>query len=186
MCYNLRRLHANPECEPEPGVHKRVQQRDLGHRRDRHQVRPRDEPVRWLANRAAHRDHQPQQHAQNPSREYSYHHRSHRTRLSCSSLALSKLLYSCLVNHSLSDTFSINLLFNHSTFSILRCSSLRSIRDNEEKDSAFRGVCHLISLNPAGVVNDFVFFCDAIASWNNPKPDLKEMFFKVCSLFSFI
>lgn len=67
-------------------------------------------------------------------------------------------------------------------FSLFRCSSLRSIRDNEEKDSAFRGVCHLISLNPAGVVNDFVFFCDAIASWNNPKPDLKDMFFKVNSI----
>lgn len=63
------------------------------------------------------------------------------------------------------------------------CSSLRSIRDNDEKDSAFRGICHLISINPAGVVNDFVFFCDAIASWNNPKADLKEMFFKVCIFF---
>jgi hypothetical protein len=61
----------------------------------------------------------------------------------------------------------------------LRCSSLRSIRDNEEKDSAFRGICLLISINPGGVVNDFVFLCDAIASWNNPKADLKEMFFKV-------
>ncbi len=59
------------------------------------------------------------------------------------------------------------------------CSSLRSIRDNDEKDSAFRGICHLISINPGGVVNDFVFLCDAIASWTNPKPDLKEMFFKV-------
>jgi transportin-1 len=56
---------------------------------------------------------------------------------------------------------------------------LRSIRDNDEKDSAFRGICHLISLNPGGIVNDFVFFCDAIASWNNPKPELKEMFYKV-------
>jgi len=63
------------------------------------------------------------------------------------------------------------------------CQSLRSIRDNDEKDSAFRGICHLISLNPSGVVNDFVFFCDAIASWNNPKPDLKEMFFKILNGF---
>lgn len=59
------------------------------------------------------------------------------------------------------------------------CTSLRSIRDNEEKDSAFRGICHLISINPNGILNDFVFFCDAIASWTNPKPDLKEMFYKV-------
>ena len=73
----------------------------------------------------------------------------------------------------------INILSNFVVVVVNMCSSLRSIRDNEEKDSAFRGVCHLISLNPAGVVNDFVFFCDAIASWNNPKPDLKDMFFKV-------
>lgn len=60
-----------------------------------------------------------------------------------------------------------------------RCTSLRNIRDNEEKDSAFRGVCNMISVNPAGVVQDFIFFCDAVASWVNPKPDLKEMFYKV-------
>lgn len=60
-----------------------------------------------------------------------------------------------------------------------RCTSLRNIRDNEEKDSAFRGVCHMISVNPGGVVQDFIFFCDAVASWVHPKPDLKEMFYKV-------
>ena len=26
---------------------------------------------------------------------------------------------------------------------------------------------------------DFIFFCDAIASWVNPKDDMKEMFYKV-------
>lgn len=59
------------------------------------------------------------------------------------------------------------------------CTSLRNIRDNEEKDSAFRGVCEMIRVNPVGVVQDFIFFCDAVASWQNPKPDLKEMFFKI-------
>lgn len=34
----------------------------------------------------------------------------------------------------------------------LRCTSLRNIRDNEEKDSAFRGICVMIGVNPAGVV----------------------------------
>jgi len=29
---------------------------------------------------------------------------------------------------------------------------LRNIRDNEEKDSAFRGICVMIGVNPAGVV----------------------------------
>ena len=59
------------------------------------------------------------------------------------------------------------------------CTSLRNIRDNDEKDSAFRGMCQMISVNPAGVVNDFIFFCDAIASWQNPRPDLKEMFHNI-------
>jgi len=68
---------------------------------------------------------------------------------------------------------------NPCSFCAARCTSLRNIRDNEEKDSAFRGICHMISLNPGGVVQDFIFFCDAVASWVNPKPDLKEMFFKV-------
>ncbi|XP_021941356.1 transportin-1 isoform X1 [Zootermopsis nevadensis] len=59
------------------------------------------------------------------------------------------------------------------------CTSLRNIRDNEEKDSAFRGMCQMITVNPAGVVQDFIFFCDAVASWMNPKEDLKEMFNKI-------
>ncbi|XP_072023725.1 transportin-1-like isoform X2 [Amphiura filiformis] len=59
------------------------------------------------------------------------------------------------------------------------CTSLRNIRDNEEKDSAFRGICAMISVNPGGVVQDFIFFCDAVASWQNPKEDLKEMFYKI-------
>lgn len=37
----------------------------------------------------------------------------------------------------------------HIVFS--RCTSLRNIRDNEEKDSAFRGICNMISVNPGGV-----------------------------------
>ena len=33
-----------------------------------------------------------------------------------------------------------------------RCTSLRNIRDNEEKDSAFRWICMMIGVNPGGVV----------------------------------
>lgn len=89
---------------------------------------------------------------------------------------------------------------------VVRCTSLRNIRDNEEKDSAFRGICTMISVNPGGVVQvrsssntmvfmlsvtlnccltsllleqDFIFFCDAVASWVNPKDDLRDMFYKV-------
>lgn len=56
---------------------------------------------------------------------------------------------------------------------------MRNIRDNEEKDSAFRGMCQMIQVHPAGVVPDFIFFCDAVASWITPKDDLKEVFSKV-------
>lgn len=59
------------------------------------------------------------------------------------------------------------------------CTSLRHIRDNDEKDSAFRGMCHMITVNPAGVVPDFIFFCDAIASWVNPPNDLHQMIQKI-------
>lgn len=34
-------------------------------------------------------------------------------------------------------------------------------------------------------LQDFIFFCDAVASWMNPKDDLREMFYKVerCKCF---
>lgn len=70
-------------------------------------------------------------------------------------------------------------LVRHKVF-VYRCMSLRNIRDNDEKDSSFRGMCCMISANPNGVVQDFIYFCDAVASWVNPKEDLKEMFSKVC------
>ncbi|CAD5210069.1 unnamed protein product [Bursaphelenchus okinawaensis] len=56
------------------------------------------------------------------------------------------------------------------------CLALRNIRDNEEKESAFRGICIVIRHNPQGVIPNFVFFCDALASWTNPSPDLRQMF----------
>lgn len=31
------------------------------------------------------------------------------------------------------------------------CQALHEIRDNEEKDSAFRGFCTLVQTNPAGI-----------------------------------
>uniref|UniRef100_T1GZD4 Transportin-1 n=1 Tax=Megaselia scalaris TaxID=36166 RepID=T1GZD4_MEGSC len=58
---------------------------------------------------------------------------------------------------------------------VRQCTSLRHIRDNDEKDSAFRGMCHMITVNPAGVVPDFIFYCDAVASWINPPSDLQQM-----------
>lgn len=37
----------------------------------------------------------------------------------------------------------------------------------------------MISVNPGGVVSDFIYFCDAVASWVSPKPDLRHMFHEV-------
>ncbi|KIJ51420.1 hypothetical protein M422DRAFT_158398 [Sphaerobolus stellatus SS14] len=58
------------------------------------------------------------------------------------------------------------------------CQALMEIRDNEEKDSAFRGFCTLVRINPQGIskVNGFFWFCNSIAQWNNPTPELNEMF----------
>ena len=66
------------------------------------------------------------------------------------------------------------------TFICMWCLTLRNIRDNEEKDSAFRGVCAMIGINPSGVVQHFMYLCDAICSWVTPKDDLKQTFHKVC------
>ena len=40
-------------------------------------------------------------------------------------------------------------------------------------------MCQMISVNPEGVLPDFIFFCDAVASWVSPQPDLKDMFTKI-------
>jgi len=36
-------------------------------------------------------------------------------------------------------------------FALNWCQALYEIRDNEEKDSAFRGFCTLVQANPAGI-----------------------------------
>lgn len=37
------------------------------------------------------------------------------------------------------------------------CQALYEIRDNEEKDSAFRGICTLVQSNPAGIAKVSLF-----------------------------
>ena len=38
-----------------------------------------------------------------------------------------------------------------SEFAQAWCQALHDIRDNEEKDSAFRGLCQLVQVNPGGI-----------------------------------
>ncbi|KAJ8517524.1 hypothetical protein ONZ45_g5317 [Pleurotus djamor] len=56
------------------------------------------------------------------------------------------------------------------------CQALYEIRDNEEKDSAFRGFCTLVQTNPAGIAKSLLWFCNAIVRWNQPSPELNHMF----------
>jgi transportin-1 len=56
---------------------------------------------------------------------------------------------------------------------------LWEIKDNDEKDSAFRGFCMLIQANPAGIQKDYLWFCNAVCKWQRPSPELNDMFQKV-------
>jgi transportin-1 len=68
-------------------------------------------------------------------------------------------------------------------FALPWCLSLRNIRDDVEKDSAFRGMCMMIKANPNGVVKNLVYVCDAIASWYYPADDLKAMFHQILHMY---
>ncbi|KAH9920928.1 ARM repeat-containing protein [Fomitopsis serialis] len=61
-------------------------------------------------------------------------------------------------------------------FAQMWCQALYEIRDNEEKDSAFRGLCTLVQHNPAGITKSLLWFCNAIVRWNHPSAELNSMF----------
>ncbi|KZT69634.1 ARM repeat-containing protein [Daedalea quercina L-15889] len=61
-------------------------------------------------------------------------------------------------------------------FAQMWCQALYEIRDNEEKDSAFRGLCTLVQHNPAGIAKSLLWFCNAIVRWNHPSAELNSMF----------
>ncbi|KAI0090598.1 ARM repeat-containing protein [Irpex rosettiformis] len=63
------------------------------------------------------------------------------------------------------------------------CQALQEIRDNEEKDSAFRGLCTLVQANPAGIAKSLLWFCNAIVKWTNPSAELNAMFQQLLSGF---
>jgi len=63
------------------------------------------------------------------------------------------------------------------------CEALWEIKDNEEKDSAFRGFCSLIEVNPQGIQNHFMWFCNAVAKWASPSEALNETFRRILNGF---
>ncbi|GLJ54534.1 hypothetical protein SUGI_1171160 [Cryptomeria japonica] len=46
------------------------------------------------------------------------------------------------------------------------CFALRTIRDDIEKEDAFRGLCAMVRANPPGALSSLVHMCQAIASWH--------------------
>ncbi|KAG6571007.1 Transportin-1, partial [Cucurbita argyrosperma subsp. sororia] len=46
------------------------------------------------------------------------------------------------------------------------CTALSMIRDDVEKEDAFRGLCALAKSNPSGALSSLAFMCKAIASWH--------------------
>ncbi|GAA5797479.1 armadillo-type protein [Helicostylum pulchrum] len=55
-------------------------------------------------------------------------------------------------------------------------NALTPIRDNEEKSSAFSGLCEMIKANPQGAVKEFPAFCTAVANYHTVSPALHEAF----------
>ncbi|EGO00771.1 hypothetical protein SERLA73DRAFT_105148 [Serpula lacrymans var. lacrymans S7.3] len=70
-----------------------------------------------------------------------------------------------------------------SEFAQAWCQALYEIRDNEEKDSAFRGFCILVQTNPPGIAKSLLWFCNAIIRWNQPSAELNAMFQQLLSGF---
>ncbi|GAV77247.1 HEAT domain-containing protein/IBN_N domain-containing protein/HEAT_EZ domain-containing protein [Cephalotus follicularis] len=60
------------------------------------------------------------------------------------------------------------------------CSALTMIRDDIEKEDAFRGLCAMVRANPSGALSSLVFMCKAIASWHEIRS--KELHNEVCQV----
>ncbi|KAJ1850658.1 hypothetical protein LPJ73_003345, partial [Coemansia sp. RSA 2703] len=56
------------------------------------------------------------------------------------------------------------------------CMVLLSVKDNEEKSSAFQGMMTMIGANPQGISKSFLYFCQAALNWQTLDQRLLEMF----------
>ncbi|KAF8331346.1 armadillo-type protein [Cantharellus anzutake] len=70
-----------------------------------------------------------------------------------------------------------------SLFASQWCQALWEIKDNSEKDTAFRGFCAMIELNPTGIQNHFIYFCNAVSKWTSPSPELEAKFLHIFTGF---
>lgn len=62
------------------------------------------------------------------------------------------------------------------TFAEAVFAHLRIIRDDVDKEQAFHGMNSMVRMNPVAVLDCFVYYVDAIASWYHCKPDLEVEF----------
>ncbi|KAJ0011464.1 hypothetical protein Pint_34241 [Pistacia integerrima] len=60
------------------------------------------------------------------------------------------------------------------------CIALSMIRDDIEKEDAFRGLCAMVKVNPSGALSSLVFMCRAIASWHEIRSE--ELHNDVCQV----
>ncbi|XP_020550313.1 transportin-1-like isoform X1 [Sesamum indicum] len=60
------------------------------------------------------------------------------------------------------------------------CIALSMIRDDIEKEDAFRGLCAMVRTNPSGALNSLVFMCKAIASWHEIRSE--DLHNEVCQI----
>ncbi|KAF4382452.1 hypothetical protein G4B88_011404 [Cannabis sativa] len=60
------------------------------------------------------------------------------------------------------------------------CIALSVIRDDIEKEDAFRGLCAVVKANPSGAINSLVAMCQAIASWHEIRSE--ELHNEVCQV----
>ncbi|ORY98161.1 armadillo-type protein [Syncephalastrum racemosum] len=56
-----------------------------------------------------------------------------------------------------------------------------NLRENEEKDSAFQGLCQVIKINPEGVADQLNTLLVSIAQWQLPSPQLSALFAELFS-----
>ncbi|KAI7877683.1 ARM repeat-containing protein [Lichtheimia hyalospora FSU 10163] len=60
-------------------------------------------------------------------------------------------------------------------------TALTPIRSNDEKASAFAGLCEMIKANPQGAMKDVISFCNAVATYVDTPPSLAQSFGQVLS-----
>ncbi|KAI0225292.1 hypothetical protein L0F63_002794 [Massospora cicadina] len=63
------------------------------------------------------------------------------------------------------------------------CKSLKQIEDNQEKDSAFQGLCVMAQRNPGGLQHSFVLFCLAVENFQAPSERCSALLRQVLQMY---